>query len=83
MPLRPQVKIVGRLLRGEDLERLSREPGVSAAGFCQWRGQGHIAGRAEWKKPSQDGRAPETMRWRRLKRAAFMSRKCQRRQIFW
>ena len=80
---RRQVEIVWRLLRGEDLEWLSREPGVSAAGLCRWRGQCRTAGRAELKKPSQDGRGPETMRWRRLKRAAFMSRRCQRRQIFW
>ena len=39
LPARPQVKIVWRLLRGEDLEWLSREPGVSAAGLCRWRGQ--------------------------------------------
>ncbi len=49
------------LLRGEDLEWLFREPGVSAAGFCRWQGQGHSTRRAELKKPSQDGCAPETM----------------------
>jgi len=83
LPARPQVKIVWRLLRGEDLEWLSREPGVTAAGLFRWRGQCLTAARAELKKPSQDGRAPETMRLRQIERAAFMSRRCQRRQIFW
>ena len=63
---RPQVKIVWRLLRGEDLERLSREPGVTAPGLFRWRGQCLTAGRVELKKPSQDGRGPETMRLRQM-----------------
>jgi transposase-like protein len=32
-----KVEIVLRLLRGEDLEILSREPGVTAARLLKWR----------------------------------------------
>jgi transposase len=76
---RDRLAVVG----GEDLELHSREPGVTAAGLSRWRGQCLNAGGAELKKPSQDGRGPETMRLRQPKRAALMSRSYQRRQIFW
>lgn len=59
---RRKVEIVLRLLRGEDLELLSRELGVTAARLAQWREQFLKAGRAVLKKRPQDARDLEIAR---------------------
>ncbi len=59
---RRKVEIVLRLLRGEDLELLSRELGVTAARLSLWREQFLTAGRTVLKKPPQDARDPEIAR---------------------
>ena len=50
---RRKVEIVLRLLRGEDLELVSRELGVTAARLSRWREQFLHAGQAELKKRPQ------------------------------
>jgi transposase-like protein len=61
---RRKVEIVLRLLRGEDLELLSRELGVTAARLSRWRDQFLRAGQAELKKQPQDARDEEIARLR-------------------
>ena len=61
---RRKVEIVLRLLRGEDLELLSREMGVTAARLSKWRDQFLRAGQAELKKRPQDARDEEIARLR-------------------
>jgi hypothetical protein len=53
---RRKLEIVLRLLRGEDLELLSRELGVTAARISKWRGQFLKSGRAALKKYPKDAR---------------------------
>ena len=53
---RRKVESVLRLLRGEDLELLSRQLGVTAARLSKWREQFLSAGRAVLKKRPQDAR---------------------------
>lgn len=59
---RRKVEIVLRLLRGEDLELLSRELGVTAARLSKWREQFLKSGRAALKKRPQDARDLEIAR---------------------
>jgi hypothetical protein len=59
---RLKVEIVLRLLRGEDLELLSRELNVTAARLSKWRAQFLSAGRAVLKKRPQDARDLEIAR---------------------
>ena len=61
---RRKVESVLRLLRGEDLELLSRELGVTAARLSKWRDQFLRAGQAELKKRPQDARDEEIARLR-------------------
>lgn len=51
--------IVVRLLRGEDLELLSREVGVTAAQLSQWREKFLQAGQAALKKGPRDNKNAE------------------------
>jgi transposase len=51
--------IVVRLLRGEDLELLSREVGVTAAQLSQWREKFLQAGQAALKKEPRDTKNAE------------------------
>lgn len=51
-----------RLLRGEDLELVSRELGVTAARLSRWREQFLRAGQAVLKKRPQDARDEEIAR---------------------
>jgi transposase-like protein len=53
---RRKVESVLRLLRGEDLELLSRELGVTAARLSKWREQFLKAGQAMLKKHTPDAR---------------------------
>jgi transposase len=57
-----KVEIVLRLLRGEDLELLSRELGVNAAWLSKWRAQFLTAGQAVLKKRPQAPRDLEIAR---------------------
>lgn len=57
-----KVEIVLRLLRGEDLDLLFRELGVTAARLSKWREQFLSAGRAVLKKRPQDARDLEIAR---------------------
>jgi transposase-like protein len=59
---RRKVEIVLRLLRGEDLELLSRELNVTAARLSKWREQFLKSGRVALKKRPQDGRDLEIAR---------------------
>ena len=61
---RRKVEIVLRLLRGKDLELLSRELGVTAARISKWREQFLKSGRAALKKRPQDARDLEIARLR-------------------
>jgi transposase-like protein len=61
---RRKVESVLRLLRGEDLELLSRELGATAARLSKWRDQFLRAGQAELKKRPQDPRDEEIVRLR-------------------
>ena len=51
-----------RLLRGEDLELLSRELGINAARLSKWRKQFLTAGQAVLKKRTPDARDLEIAR---------------------
>ena len=59
---RRKVESVLRLLRGEDLELVSRELGVTAARLSKWREQLLRAGQAVLKKRPQDARDEEIAR---------------------
>ena len=59
---RRKVEIVLRLLRGEDLELLCRELGVTAARLSKWREQFLRAGQAVLKKRTPDARDLEIAR---------------------
>ena len=59
---RRKVEIVLRLLRGEDLELVSRELGVTAARLSRWRELFLRAGQAVLKKRPQDARDEEIAR---------------------
>jgi hypothetical protein len=57
-----KVEIVLRLLRGEDLELLSREQGVTAARLSKWREQFLKSGQIALRKRPQDARDSEIAR---------------------
>ncbi len=59
---RRKAEVVLRLLRGESLELLSRELGITAARLSSWREQFLQSGRAALKKRPQDGRDLEIAR---------------------
>ena len=59
---RRKVEAVMRLVRGEDLELVSRELGVTAARLSQWREQFLAAGQAVLKKRPQEARDLEIAR---------------------
>ena len=51
-----------RLLRGEDLESVSRELGITAARAAQWRDQFLVAGQASLKSRAGDARDADNRR---------------------
>jgi transposase len=59
MPARRKQEAVLRLLRGEDLELLSRKLGVTAAELSGWRDQFLAAGEASLKSRPADARDAE------------------------
>lgn len=61
---RRKLEAVLRLLRGEDLDKLSRELGVSGATLGAWREQALAGGKAALKKRPEDDREEEIKRLR-------------------
>ena len=59
---RRKAEAVLRLLRGEDLETLSRELGVVAHELSMWRERFLVSGQAAMRKRAADGRDEETKR---------------------
>src|SRR3954465_4806233 len=59
MSARPKQEAVLRLLRGEDLELLSRQLGVTAADLSGWRGAFLAAGEVSLKTRPTDARDDE------------------------
>jgi len=59
---RRKAEVVLRLLRGESLELLSRELGITAARMSSWREHFLQSGQAALKKQPQDGRDREIAR---------------------
>src|SRR3954464_8548393 len=59
-----KTEAVLRLLRGEDLELLSRELGVTAATLSEWRDDFLVAGQAALKSRPTDDRDEEIARLR-------------------
>lgn len=57
-------EVVLRLMRGEDLDLLSRELGVPAARISGWRDTFLAAGKSVMKRRSSDARDEEVMRLR-------------------
>ena len=55
-------EVVLRLLRGEDLESVSRELGVTAARASQWRDQFLVGGQASLKSRAPDARDEDNRR---------------------
>jgi transposase-like protein len=53
---------VQRLIRGEDLDVVSRELGVTAAAFSEWRQTFEAAGQAALKSRPPDERDAENLR---------------------
>jgi transposase-like protein len=61
---RRKTEVVLRALRGEDLDALSRELGVTAGTIAQWREQFLVGGQAAVKSRPADERADELGRLR-------------------
>jgi hypothetical protein len=61
---RRKLESVLRLLRGEDLDKLSRELGVSGATLGTWREKALAGGKAALKKRLEDDRDEEIRRLR-------------------
>lgn len=59
---RRKTEAVLRLLRGEELDVLSRELGVTAATLAAWRERFLVAGQAALKSRPRDGRDEEVRR---------------------
>lgn len=69
------------MLRGEDLELLSRELGVTAARLSRWREQFLAAGRAVLKKRPQDARDLEIARLQQKLGEVTMDNELLRKKI--
>lgn len=63
---RKKTDAVLRVLRGEDLDLLSRELGVTAATLSEWRDQFLASGQAGLKSRAADGREDELARLKAL-----------------
>ncbi len=61
---RRKLEVVLRILRGEDLDALSRELGVTAARLAAWRDEFLAAGQAGLKSRTNDHRDEEIARLR-------------------
>lgn len=59
---RKKMDVVVRVLRGDDLDLVSREAGITAAKVSEWRDQFVASGQAGLKSRADDGRADELAR---------------------
>ena len=59
---RKKMEVVLRVLRGEDLDLVSREAGMTAAKVSEWRDQFVASGQAGLKSRDADGRDDELAR---------------------
>lgn len=63
---RKKMEIVLRILRGADLDLVSREAGITAAKLSEWRDQFVASGQAGLKSRDADGRDDEVARLKAL-----------------
>ena len=63
---RTKMDVVLRVLRGDDLDVVSREAGITAATVSEWRDQFLTSGQAGVKSRATDGRADELARLKAL-----------------
>ncbi len=63
---RKKMDVVLRVLRGEDLDLVSREAGITAAKVPEWRDQFVASGQAGLKSRNADGRDDEVARLKAL-----------------
>jgi transposase-like protein len=69
---RKKLEVVLRVLRGEDLDRVSRETGMTAATVSAWRDQFVASGQAGLKSRAAEGRDDELARLKALVGALTM-----------
>jgi hypothetical protein len=70
-----------RLLRGEDMETLSRELGVTAAALTGWREQSLVGMETNLKARESDGENEETQRLKSMVADLSMSNELLREKI--
>ena len=63
---RKKMDAVLRVLRGDDLDLVSREAGITAAKVSEWRDQFVVSGQAGLKSRDADGRDEEVARLKAL-----------------
>lgn len=63
---RKKMDVVLRVLRGDDLDLVSREAGITAATVSEWRDQFVASGQAGLKSRATDGRDDELVRLKAL-----------------
>ena len=63
---RKKMEVVLRVLRGEELDLVSRETGITAATVSAWRDQFVASGQAGLKRRATDGRDDELARLKAL-----------------
>jgi hypothetical protein len=63
---RKKMEVVLRVLRGDDLDLVSREAGLTAATVSEWRDQFVASGQAGLKSRAADGRDDELERLKAL-----------------
>ena len=63
---RKKMDVVLRVLRGDDLDLVSREAGITAAKLSEWRDQFVASGQAGLKSRDADGRDDQVARLKAL-----------------
>jgi len=66
---RKKMDVVLRVLRGDDLDLVSRDAGITAATVSEWRDQFVASGQAGLKSRATDGRDDELVRLERSREA--------------
>ena len=69
---RKKMEVVLRVLRGDDLDLVSRDAGITAAKLSEWRDQVIASGQAALKSRAADGRDDELARLKALVREMTM-----------